>query len=50
MLSLSELRDAAVTTASAKPRVSRRKAELARVRANPGPMIYGPPPGKLPDV
>lgn len=33
-----------------KPATARRKAELAWVRANPGPMTYGPPPGKLPDV
>ena len=50
MLSLSELRDAAKTANDVKPLVARRKAELAWVRANPGPMTYGPPPGKLPDV
>jgi rifampicin phosphotransferase len=50
MLTLSELRNAAVTAIDMKPLVARRKAELAWVRANPGPMIYGAPPGKLPDI
>jgi phosphohistidine swiveling domain-containing protein len=33
-----------------KSTVLRRKAELAWVRANPGPAMYGPPPGPTPDL
>jgi rifampicin phosphotransferase len=50
MLTLSELREAVLSAAEVKPLVGSRKAEVAWVRANPGPMTYGPPPGKLPDV
>jgi pyruvate,water dikinase len=50
MLTLSELRGAVVAATEVKPLVARRKAELAWVRANPGPMTYGPLPGKVPDV
>jgi rifampicin phosphotransferase len=50
MMTVTELRNAVVAASEVKPLVAQRKSELAWVRANPGPMTYGPPPGKMPDV
>jgi pyruvate,water dikinase len=50
MLTADELREALRTRADVRRLVSRRRAEHAWVRANPGPMAYGPPPGKAPDL
>ena len=50
MLSADELREALRTHRDVRRLVSRRKAEHAWVRANPGPMTYGPAPGKAPDL
>lgn len=50
MLTASELREALRSRSDVRPLVSRRKAEHAWVRANPGPMTYGPEPGKAPDL
>jgi pyruvate,water dikinase len=50
MLTADELREALGTRLDARRRVSRRKAEHAWVRANPGPMTYGPEPAKTPDL
>ncbi|MGE3277365.1 MAG: PEP/pyruvate-binding domain-containing protein [Vicinamibacterales bacterium] len=50
MLTADELREALTTSREVRTLVARRKAEQAWVRANPGPMIYGPPPGKTPDL
>jgi phosphohistidine swiveling domain-containing protein len=50
MLSVDEIKDALGTRRDVRPVVLRRKAEHAWVRANPGPMTYGPPPGKSPDL
>ncbi len=33
-----------------RPAVSRARAHRAWVRAHPGPLFYGPPPGAMPDV
>lgn len=50
MLASDELREALRTRADVRRLVARRRAEHAWVRANPGPMTYGPPPGKAPDL
>lgn len=50
MLTADELRDALRTRENVRDVVARRKAEHAWVRANPGPMTYGPEPGKAPDL
>ena len=50
MLTADELREALRTRADVRRLVSHRKAEHAWVRANPGPMTYGPEPGKAPDL
>jgi pyruvate,water dikinase len=50
MLTASELRRAVRLDSDMKPLVRRRKSEIAWVRANPGPLTYGPPPGKTPDL
>ena len=50
MLTADELREALRTRGDISRIVSRRKAEHAWVRANPGPMTYGPEPGKAPDL
>ncbi len=50
MLTVDELRDAMAERRDVSSLVARRKAEHAWVRANPGPMVYGPAPGKLPDL
>jgi pyruvate,water dikinase len=50
MLTADELREALRTHGDARRIVSRRKAEHAWVRANPGPMTFGPAPGKAPDL
>jgi pyruvate,water dikinase len=46
MLSLDELR----SDADLKALVARRRAEIAWVKAHPGPLCYGPPPGAAPDL
>ena len=50
MLTADELREALRSHSDVRRIVSRRKAEHAWVRANPGPMTYGPEPGKAPDL
>ena len=50
MLAADELGEALRTRLDVRRIVSRRKAEHAWVRANPGPMAYGPAPGKAPDL
>jgi rifampicin phosphotransferase len=50
MLTADELREALRTRLDVRRLVSRRRAEHAWVRANPGPMTYGPEPGKAPDL
>src|SRR5262245_1735550 len=50
MLTVDELHEALQTHRDLRRTVSRRKAEHAWVRANPGPMTYGPEPGKAPDL
>jgi pyruvate,water dikinase len=50
MLTADELREALRTHGDVRRIVFRRKAEHAWVRANPGPMMYGPEPGKAPDL
>ena len=50
MLAADELHDALRTRVDVRRLVSRRRAEHAWVRANPGPMTYGPAPGKAPDL
>ncbi len=50
MLTMDELREALHTRRDVRRIVSRRKGEHAWVRANPGPMTYGPEPGKAPDL
>jgi phosphohistidine swiveling domain-containing protein len=50
MLTVSELRNAIDERLDVRGAVSRCKAEHAWVRANPGPMTYGPEPGKAPDL
>ena len=50
MLTAGELHEALRTRLDVRRIVSRRKAEHAWVRANPGPMTYGPEPGKAPDL
>ena len=51
MLSLEELRAARADSGQElRERVQRRQAELAWVRANPGPDRYGPEPGAPPDL
>lgn len=50
MLTSDELRDALRADRDVRPLVSLRKSEHAWVRANPGPMTYGPEPGKSPDL
>lgn len=50
MLAAEELREMLRTKSDARALVSRRKGEHAWVRANPGPMTFGPEPGKMPDL
>jgi rifampicin phosphotransferase len=50
MLTADQLHEALRTRRDVRRIVSRRKAEHAWVRANPGPMTYGPEPGKAPDL
>lgn len=50
MLTMEELREALQSGRAAFPLVHQRTAEHAWVRANPGPMLYGPPPGASPDL
>jgi pyruvate,water dikinase len=50
MLTAEELHEALRTRRDVRRIVLRRKAEHAWVRANPGPMTYGPVPGKAPDL
>jgi pyruvate,water dikinase len=62
MLSVDELRQAmngaapphasasATPTSTPRETARRRRRELLWVKANPGPVVYGPPPGRLPDV
>jgi phosphohistidine swiveling domain-containing protein len=50
MLTADELHDALRHGRDVHSLVSRRKSEHAWVRAHPGPMTYGPPPGKTPDL
>jgi len=50
MLTTDELREALRTRDDVRRLVSRRRAEHAWVRANPGPIAYGPAPGKAPDL
>ena len=50
MLTADELHEALRTRLDVRRIVSRRKAEHAWVRANPGPMTYGPEPGKAADL
>jgi phosphohistidine swiveling domain-containing protein len=50
MLTADELKEAVLANRDVREVVSRRKAEHAWVRANPGPMTYGPEPGKAPDL
>ena len=50
MLTADELHEALRTRVDVRRLVSRRKAEHAWVRANPGPMTYGPEPGRPPDL
>ena len=50
MLTADELREALRTRLDVRRTVTRRKAEHAWVRGNPGPMTYGPEPGKAPDL
>jgi len=51
MLTVDQLRSAlADRTIDAAAIASRVRSELAWVRANPGPLVYGPAPGALPDV
>lgn len=49
-LTADELRDAIRDRHDVHALVSRRKSEHAWVRANPGPLTYGPEPGKAPDL
>ena len=50
MLTAEELRNALGAGRDVRRLISQRKSEHAWVRANPGPMTYGPEPGKMPDV
>lgn len=50
MLTADELREALETGRNLRPVVVQRRAEHAWVRATPGPMLYGPAPGKSPDL
>jgi phosphohistidine swiveling domain-containing protein len=50
MLTRTELTGALRAAGGTRAVVARRKAEHAWVRARPGPMVYGPPPGKMPSV
>lgn len=50
LLTRTELAGALRAAGETRSLVARRKAEQAWVRANPGPMTYGPAPGKMPDV
>jgi len=50
ILTADELHEAIRTRVDVRRLVSRRKAEHAWVRANPGPMTYGPEPGRAPDL
>lgn len=50
MLAADELQHAVETRRDVRSLVSQRKAEHAWVRANPGPMTYGPEPGRMPDL
>jgi pyruvate,water dikinase len=50
MLTANELRDAIHSRRDVRADVSRGKAEHAWVRANRGPLTYGPEPGKTPDL
>lgn len=50
MLTVDELRESVRTRTDVRRTVSRRRSEHAWVRVNPGPMTYGPEPGKAPDL
>jgi phosphohistidine swiveling domain-containing protein len=50
MLTADELRDALRHGRDMHSLIAHRKSEHAWVRAHPGPMTYGPPPGKTPDL
>jgi pyruvate,water dikinase len=51
LLTVDQLRSAlADRTIDAAAIASRVRSELAWVRANPGPLVYGPAPGAMPDV
>jgi pyruvate,water dikinase len=50
MLTAGELQEALRARGDVRSLVSRRRAEHAWVRANPGPMTYGPEPGAPPDL
>lgn len=50
MLTAEELRHSLGTGRDVRRLISQRKSEHAWVLANPGPMTYGPEPGKMPDV
>jgi pyruvate,water dikinase len=50
LLTADELRGAVCEQRDARPLATQRRAEQAWVRAHPGPMAYGPPPGAMPDV
>jgi pyruvate,water dikinase len=50
MLTATELRDAIRSRRDVRGAVARVKAEHAWVRANRGPLTYGPEPGKTPDL
>lgn len=50
MLTANELHEALQTRTDVRGIVSRRRSEHAWVRAHPGPMTYGPAPGRAPDL
>jgi len=50
MLSAEELRQAMGSDEDLRRTVALRRSEIAWVRANPGPMTYGPAPGPAPDL
>lgn len=50
LLTADELHDALRSRNDVHSVVSRRKSEHAWVRANPGPLTYGPEPGRAPDL
>ncbi len=50
MLTVGELRAALRSASDVRRLAVLRKSEMAWVRANPGPLTYGPAPGKTPDL